>query len=135
MSILKSIIKLFVPIILLSGCNKPAGIGGRATVKGKVYQYDFDNSYHTVIGKGYSTGETVYISYGSNSSLSKNVKTSSDGSFEFLYLNKGHYKVYANSVDTSIKKSGNSTTIPVVREFDITSKNQTITLEDIIINK
>jgi len=133
-------IKIFYYIILtlgifISGCDKPAGPGGRARVTGKVYAYDFDNTQRYQIGKGYTAGEKVYICYGNNSVVGNDVKTSSDGSFEFLYLNKGHYKIFVNSLDTSIKVKGNDMSIPVIKEFDITESKQTLNLPDFIINK
>lgn len=122
-------------IFQLTSCQKPAGPGGRATVKGKVYAYDFDNTQRYLLSKGYSPGETVYICYGNNDVVGNDVKTSADGSFRFMYLNKGHYKVFVNSLDTSIKIKGNNSKIPVISEFDITNTTQTIDLGDIIINK
>lgn len=116
-------------------CQKPAGPGGRATVKGKVYAYDFDNTQRYMISKGYVAGENVYISYGDNEVVGNDVKTSADGAFEFRYLNKGHYKVFVNSLDTSIKYKGNNTKIPVIKEFDITGTTETVDLQDIIINR
>jgi len=133
-----NIIKTVVIILLitnLTSCNKPAGPGGKATVKGKVYAYDFDNTQRYLLSKGYSPGERVYICYGNSTEIGNDVHTSSDGSFQFLYLNKGHYKVFVNSLDTSIKVKGNDTEIPVIKEFDITDVKQTIVLDDIIINK
>ncbi|MGZ3899025.1 MAG: hypothetical protein ACXVNM_14400 [Bacteroidia bacterium] len=138
MSTFDKIIKLAivtVSIFHITSCQKPAGPGGRATVKGKVYSYDFDNTQRYLISKGYVAGETVYICYGNNTFVGNDVKTSTDGSFEFLYLNKGHYKVFVNSLDTSIKYKGNNTKIPVIKEFDITGTKQTIDLQDISINK
>jgi hypothetical protein len=125
---------LLAAMICFASCEKPAGPGGKATIKGKVYSYDYDNTQRYLLSKGYAPGEKVYITYG-NTSVGKDVKTDADGSFEFMYLNKGHYKVFVNSLDTSIKVKGNKTMIAVVKEFDITSTKQTIQLEDFIINK
>jgi len=134
-------IKIYLPafilstIIIFASCDKPAGPGGRASVKGKVYAYDFDNTQRYQIGKGYSAGETVYICYGKANEVGNNIKTSTDGSFQFSYLNIGHYKVFVNSLDTSIKVKGNDMEISVIKEFDITTAKQSIDLGDIIINK
>ncbi|HWY11736.1 MAG TPA: hypothetical protein VN026_10450 [Bacteroidia bacterium] len=122
-------------IIIFESCAKPAGPGGRAMVKGKVYVHDFDNTFKYLISSGYSPGEKVYIVYGNNTFVGNSVTTSYDGSFEFMYLNKGHYKIFANSIDTSYKIKGNKTTIAVVREFDINDPKKVITVEDIVINK
>jgi hypothetical protein len=135
---IKSTLRLFTLIMIattLIRCEKPAGPGGRATVKGRVFAFDFDNTQRYMVSKQYQPGEKVYIVYGSQSVVGNNVTTSTDGSFEFLYLNKGHYKVFVNSLDTSIKVKGNNTKIPVIKEFDITDNRQTIDLGDLIINK
>lgn len=138
MIIINKILKLVIVIFLMFtaiSCNKPAGPGGKAVVKGKVYAYDFDNTQRYVLSKGYASGEKVYICYGNNTSIGNDVNTSTDGSFEFRFLNKGHYKVFVNSLDTSIKFKGNDTEYPVIKEFDITDAGQTINLDDIIINR
>jgi hypothetical protein len=122
-------------LLVLSSCQKPPGPGGRATVTGKVYAYDFDNTQNYLISKGYSSGEKVYIVYGNGTEIGNDVSTSVDGSFKFRFLNKGHYKVFVNSLDTSYKVKGNATKIPVVKEFDITDTKQTVQLEDFVINK
>ena len=138
---MKLLIKHTQPLILIIlftfviACKKPAGPGGKAIIKGKVYSYDFDNTYRYLISKGYISGEKVYIMYGSYDYVGNKIETAPDGSFEFRFMNKGHYKVFANSVDTSYKIKGNNTPIAVIREFDITKTGQTITLDDIIINK
>ncbi len=134
-TILYKLLLISVMTLNLSSCQKPAGPGGRASIIGKVYSYDFDNTQRYILSKGYCPGESVYICYGNNSFVGKDVKTSTDGSFKFLYLNKGHYKVFVNSLDTSIKVKGNATKYAVIREFDITGSKQTINLDDLIINK
>jgi hypothetical protein len=130
-----NVLKLGLLALVLGACAKPAGPGGRATVTGKVYAYDWDNTQNYMISQGYSSGEKVYIIYGDGSSIGNNVTTSVDGSFEFRYLNKGHYKVFVNSLDTSRKIKGNDTERPVIKEFDINSATETVTLEDFVINK
>jgi hypothetical protein len=118
------------------GCSKPAGPGGKATVKGRVYARDYDNTQTYMISKGYSAGESVYICYGHSNDIGDNVKTSYDGSFKFMYLNKGHYKVFVNSLDTNIRGiKGNDTEVPVIVEIDIKDTKQTVDLGDIVINK
>ncbi len=126
---------LIFAIIFLVACKKPAGPGGKATVKGKVYAYDYDNTVKYLVSKGYSAGEKVYIIYGDNKAIDNSIVTSIDGVFEFKYLAKGHYKVFVNSLDTTFKIKGNDTENPVITEFDITSSKQTVVLEDIVINK
>lgn len=128
------ILLLLLLIVCIGSCKKPEGPGGQATVKGKVYATDFDNTYTYVVSKGYFPGIKVYIIYGSGTSIGNSVATSSDGSFEFKYLNKGHYKVYANSVDTAYKIKGNDSEKAVIKEFEIKDAKKTVTLDDIVIN-
>jgi len=120
---------------LLIACEKPPGPSGKATVSGKVYAYDFDNTQNYLISQGYSPGEKVYIIYGNGNTIGGSVTTSTDGSFEIKHLQKGHYKVFVNSLDTSVKIKGNDTEIPVVREFDISGVRQSVQLVDFVINK
>lgn len=126
---------LIFSLVLIGACKKPAGPGGQATVKGKVYAYDYDNTVNYLISKGYSSGEKVYIVYGNGTTIGNNVTSSIDGTFEFKYLTKGKYKVFVNSLDTSYKVKGNDTEHPVIVEFEIKETKQKITLEDIVINK
>jgi hypothetical protein len=129
-----ALLSLFI-LAITFGCQKPPGPGGSATVKGKVYARDFDNTQRYEIGKGYAAGEKVYICYGKTNIVGNTERTSTDGSFEFRYLTKGHYKVFVNSLDTSIKVKGNDTEIPIIKEFDITSSDQTVQLPDFVINR
>jgi hypothetical protein len=134
----KKIIPALIAAVFINcifSCKKPAGPGGQASVSGKVYTNDFDNTFSYLLTKGYRAGEKVYIIYGDNTSIGNKMETSPDGVFEFKYLTKGHYKVYANSVDTSVKVKGNSASFSVMREFDITDQKQKVQLDDIVINK
>lgn len=126
---------LIITLFLIVSCKKKEGPGGQATVSGKVYAYDYDNTLNYLISKGYSAGTKVYIVYGDQKSIGNTITTSIDGTFEFKYLNKGHYKVYALSVDTAYRVKGNDTENPVIKEFDINDRKQKVALDDIIINK
>lgn len=119
-----------------TSCEKPAGPGGRATITGRVYARDFDNTQRYKMSEGYSAGERVYIMYGNSNTIGDDVRTSADGTFEFRYLNKGHYKIFVNSLDTAQKLKGNDSEKPIFREVDITDNKQVVSIqEDIIINK
>jgi hypothetical protein len=135
--------KIFLKLLLICtltfcvfACKKPPGPGGKATVKGKVYLVDWENTQRVVISRGYASGEKVFIVYGNNISAGNDVRTGPDGSFEFKYLNKGHYKVFVNSLDTTIMGyKGDDTYKPVIKEFDIKGPKETVNLGDIVINK
>ena len=124
---------LFLPV---TGCKKPAGPGGKAAIKGKIYVKDFNTSgYGGPISEYYAAGEPVYICYGDNNVVGTSVRTSPDGSYEFLYLRSGQYKVFALSRDTSIHVVGSNKTIPVQVQVNLTSNSQQFNLSDIVINK
>jgi hypothetical protein len=120
----------------LSFCKKPAGPGGKASIKGKIYAKDFNTAaFGAPIAEYFIPGESVYICYGTSTATGNSVKTGPDGSFEFLYLRTGHYKIFANSRDTSIHVSGSSKVIPVSAEIDITGNKQSYDAGTIVINK
>ena len=122
-------------LLFSTGCKKPPGPGGKAKVKGKIFVRDFDKYAINKLSEYYGSGESVFICYGDNSRVGNSVKSSTDGSFAFLYLNKGHYLVFANSRDTCIHLNGSNKTLPVIMEFDITGMNETVDLGDLTINK
>lgn len=126
---------ILVLIIMIGSCKKPAGPGGMASIKGKIYVKNFDAAGYGLISQYYSPGENVYICYGTSTEIGNNVTSSTDGSYQFLYLNKGHYKIFALSRDTSIHVAGSHKLLPVSLEVDITSNTQQFNLPDIIINK
>jgi hypothetical protein len=128
---------LFVAALafICNACEKPPGPGGRATVKGKVYVMDYDKYATYKIDEYYAPGEKVYIVYGDQNVTGNDVRTKDDGSFEFLYLNKGHYKVFVESRDTSIHMGSVDKTIPLSVEFDITSVREVKDLGKIVICK
>jgi len=117
--------------IAFASCKKEAGEGGRATIKGKLIVVDYDATYTIAKDTFVAQGENVYIIYGDEKIVGDNVKTSYDGTFEFQYLRKGKYKIYAISADSSAKISNK--TIEVLKEVNITEKKQVLTLDDIVI--
>ena len=129
-------ILLALAFVAFTACKKPAGPGGKASIKGKVYVKDFNTAaYGPPISEYYGAGETVYICYGTSTAVGNSVKTSTDGSYEFLYLRKGHYKVFVLSRDTSIHVAGSNKTIPVEVPVDLSGNKQSTTLNDIVINQ
>ena len=88
---------LISSIILLSACSKSAGVGGKATVSGKVNAiYVNEDSFDTVEVSAFPETR-VYIVYGDGSTQDDDTRTSPDGSFKFEYLNPGDYTVYTYS--------------------------------------
>lgn len=116
-------------------CTKPAGPGGKATIKGKVFATDWDNTQRYVVSRGYAVNERVFIIYGNGTVIGNDVRTGPDGSYEFRYLNKGHYRVYVNSIDTTIFFKGNDTYHAMIQEVDLTGTDESKTLPDFKMNR
>lgn len=126
---------LFLALICLgfSACKKPAGTGGNSSIKGTVLVKDYDKSF--VLQHQYQGVDVeVYIIYGDDVTEGDKVNTNSNGEFEFKYLRKGNYKVYA----IGNERIGTSTDVrDVAVSLDVTiSKNKTtVDAGQITINK
>lgn len=111
-------------------CKKDPGPGGFATIHGKLLVIDYNSNFTAVNDSFYAKGENVYITYGSDSTVADNVKTSFNGEFKFEYLRKGKYTVFAVSKDST---TTSSKTKAIIREIEITEKKQNIDIGDIVI--
>jgi hypothetical protein len=137
-SLFKILLVIAVVSTAISGCKKDEGPGGTSTIKGKVIVYDFDAGFLSPapISIYPAIDESVYIIYGeSGTTYNDDFKTSYDGSYEFKYLQKGKYKLFAYSKDStgasvfnpSLKK------VPSMIEVEINSNGSTVNAPDIII--
>ncbi len=130
---------ILISLLFLASCKKEAGEGGTSTIKGKVVIYNFDNIFQEVLDTFPGADEDVFIIYGEdNATYNDDFKTSYDGTFEFKYLQKGKYTLFAYTKDTTGAWNGTINSqyrpkIPVFREVEITAKNQTVIVPDIII--
>ena len=131
---MSSRIILFVLISLsFFSCKKQPGEGGFASIEGKVYVKDYDDSYTIVTAEYYLPSETVYIIYGDGNEVANTVKTSYDGSFKFNYLRKGTYKIFVLSEDTT--KPFLSVPKEELVKVTITKRKEKVVLKDFIIAK
>lgn len=120
-------------IALLSSCNVQEGPGGLATITGRVYANDYNADFSQLNGSYYAPDEDVFLIYGDDEIYSDDMKTHFDGSFRFQFLRKGTYSLFAYTKDsTGTIPSGVS---PVLIEVEITSKNQTVDVGEIVILK
>lgn len=93
--------------LVIASCKKPAGEGGRASIKGKIWVENYNTlgpypgGAYTLKGEFAGADEDVYIIYGDDVSYGNKVKSGTDGVFEFKYLRKGEYKIYVKSKDTT----------------------------------
>lgn len=124
-------ISLIVPLILLllNACKKEEGFGGLASIKGKVYAYDYNNS-GVLISEGYVGDIEVYIAAHGQSEIIERLRTSYDGSFEIKALRKGNYDVWVYS-DCDLCPNGIE---PIVQNVTLNEKKSKVELDVFEIN-
>lgn len=90
------IIGLFASILVLTACEKPAGEGGLGSITGKVYVREYTSS-GVFKSEYFAPDEKVYIVYGDRPIYDDETRTHLDGTYQFNYLNKGTYTLFAYS--------------------------------------
>lgn len=107
------------------GCKKPPGEGGNSSIKGNIWVQDYDKNM-TIIQHEYAGVDVeVYIIYGDDVTAGDKVNTNANGEFEFKYLRKGNYTIYAISKE-KIGTSTDAKDVAVTKEATITDKKQTV---------
>jgi hypothetical protein len=121
-----NIISILVLVTLfMAACSKGPGPGGRSSIKGKVWGTNLGSSLSFIADSGWVGNQDVFISYGDNTSVGDKLLTSYDGSFEFLYLRPGNYKVCTYSKELfGINKLDSA----VVKDVLITDKGEAVDL-------
>ncbi len=102
------IFQLIFAVILISSCNKSPGEGGTSTIQGHVNVINIDR-YGDVKSKQVAKEVRVYIKYGDDDSYGNDVRTDNDGFYEFNFLAKGDYSIYAfgecDTCDSGLEES------------------------------
>lgn len=112
------------------GCTKGPGEGGTSTIAGKIYVKNYNGS-GILVSEFYAPEERVYLLFGDATFYGADTRTSFDGSYEFPYLKKGDYTIFAYSdCDTCASK-----VIAVQKQVTITSNHSRITVDDIVLRK
>lgn len=130
---------LFILAFFASSCKKDEGEGGTSTISGKVIEEKWDNSFSLLESSYPARNQEVYILYGDdNTTYDNDYKTSYDGSYEFKYLQKGTYKLYVYTEDTTgLAANGtvdfNLPKVPVFATVEITKNGQTVTVPEFTI--
>jgi len=119
-----------VPFLLMAGCEKEPGSGGKSTLYGKVLVKDY-NSTFTVLQEVYYAPEVwVYLVYGDNRDYGDRIQTGIGGTWEFKYLRPGSYKVYALSKDSTLQTLA---PVPVIHKVTIPDGRQEIEVPAIVV--
>ncbi len=84
--------------LALTACNKEPGEGGKAEIRGTVYEQRYGVTSGNPQGDPYPIAEQrVYIVYGDNDYADDDTRTGPNGEFRFAWLRKGSYKIYVIS--------------------------------------
>ncbi|MFM7565345.1 MAG: hypothetical protein ACKO4K_01210 [Flavobacteriales bacterium] len=126
--------KTSILILLFFGaCSKAPGIGGKATIKGKLTgRFYSDKQLTQLAGQAPLGDENIYIVYGNDHTFyDDDISTSYDGTFEFKYLRPGKYVVFAyeNCYPCASLQQEK------LFEVEITGKDEEVDLGEIILNK
>ena len=134
-SILKNLFFFTLTMLVSVSCTKEPGVGGSATVTGKIYAEDY-NTLGTPTGEYYAQNYKVYLIYGNEGgAFDDDVNTSHDGSFEFKYLQKGDYELFVYSDYFYCPVCGNLGDSVISVKFQITEKKQVLELSNITVLK
>jgi hypothetical protein len=128
-----SLISLVILGMVAFSCKKDEGLGGTSSIKGKVIVKQYNSNFTELTEQYYAPDEDVFIIYGDDEVYGDKVTTNYDGTYEFEYLRKGDYKIYAYSKDSENYPTKHL--IPVIVSASISGKKETVEAEDIVILK
>lgn len=133
--IMKYILYIFLVVFLaLTACKKPAGTGGSSSIKGNIWVQDYNKDLTAVQYQYAGVDVEVYIIYGNDLAHGDKVNTNANGEFEFKYLRKGNYKIYAISQER-IGTTNDSKEVAVSVDASVTKNKQMIDVGQIIIKQ
>jgi hypothetical protein len=103
--------KLTIPALLalfclsFAACNKEEGKGGTSTLQGYVYNIiHADDNYLLTVDTFPAAKTDVFIVYGDDHYFGNDTEAAPDGFYQFKYLTKGNYKIFAYSTLASGEK-------------------------------
>ncbi|MDR0871866.1 MAG: hypothetical protein LBN27_00155 [Prevotellaceae bacterium] len=96
--------KITIPALLVlfalsfAACNKDEGKGGTSTLHGYVYKVIHNDDNYLMTVDTFPAAKTdVYLVYGSDHFYGDDAEAAPDGFYQFKYLTKGNYTVFAYS--------------------------------------
>lgn len=128
------ILLILLCVLTLFSCKKPAGEGGNSSIKGTVWVHDYDKNMNVLQYQYSGVDVEVYIIYGDDVTSGDKVNTNASGEFEFKYLRKGNYKVYAISKE-KIGTTNDTKDVAVSLDVTISKNKQTVEAGQIIIKQ
>ncbi len=124
------ILALLASLLIYTSCRKGPGLGGNATITGKVYEYDYNSDFTNLKDAYFKADQDVYIVYGDEKVYADKFSTHYDGTFQFNYLLPGEYTIYAYSKDTT---DTSAIDMVVEKKIVITDRWETIETDTLII--
>jgi hypothetical protein len=120
--------------VLFFSCKKEEGEGGMATIKGSIWVRDWDKNFNLMMYEYPGLDEDVFIVYGDQVGYGDKLSTDLNGNFEFKYLRKGTYTIYALS-DTLPSVNVSYAQFPVAVKIEISEKKQVIDIGKLTVNR
>ena len=120
--------------VLFFSCKKEEGEGGMATIKGSIWVRDWDKNFNLMMYEYPGLDEDVFIVYGDQVGYGDKLSTDLNGNFEFKYLRKGTYTIYALS-DTLPSANVSYAQFPVAVKIEISEKKQVIDIGKLTVNR
>ena len=130
---MKKLLLILVAAVTITACKKGAGEGGNSSVTGTVMASEYDEKSGLLLRTQPGEDVDVYIIYGDDASYGNKTKTSGDGKFEFKYLRRGSYKVYAYSQTLPVSKTSGQQA--VIKPVEIVDKKKSVDIGTIEINR
>jgi hypothetical protein len=128
---IKAICVMFLLPFFFHSCEKPEGIGGNASIKGKVITHTYDSKFRNLQWASPASEARVYISSANSDFYFDETRTFSDGTFKFDFLTKGKFIITVYSENDSI--SGLSGKKSVETEITLLSSREEKSIDDIAI--
>ena len=119
---------------LFFSCKKEEGEGGMASIKGNIWVRDWDKNFNLMMYEYPGLDEDVFIVYGDQVGYGDKLSTDLNGNFEFKYLRKGTYTIYALS-DTLPSANVSYAQFPVAVKIEISEKKQVIDIGKLTVNR
>jgi hypothetical protein len=134
---IKVLFIVFLAGLLLTSCTKEPGIGGNASISGRLYAKHYNSTFTVLLSEYPAPDEYVYLVFGDETNYGTRIKTNYKGEFEFNYLYPGSYTVYAYSIDSAaiVNFYVDPPEMAVIEEVTIDSRNAEIDLGDLILYK
>jgi hypothetical protein len=124
-------------ILFYGSCAKEPGIGGNATIRGKVYAKHYNTTFTVLLSEYYMPDTYVYIVFGNDINYGTRIKTNYDGEFEFNYLYEGDYTIYTYSIDSAaiVNFAVAPPDSAVIQTVLLNKNDAVVELEDLVVFK